>query len=130
MGHAERRDRGFQVEGAVSLDAGDICESDHARQAGDKERVRVSGLPDQNAWSYVRLDVQSEEPRQAYQVDPGRRRDSPADLSASSLIGMRNDAQLHIHTRFRTRNSFRFFSFFLCFMLPFASRNGNSRARG
>lgn len=84
MGGRERRHRGFATEGAILSDAGRVREGDHAGQAGDEERVRMPGLQDENARPYVRLDVQFEEPRQAHQVDLGRRGDSPADLIGES----------------------------------------------
>lgn len=61
MGGRERH-RGFAIEGVILSAAGRVCEGDHAGQAGDEERVRMSGLQDQNARSYVRLDVQFEDP--------------------------------------------------------------------
>lgn len=109
MGGRERRHHGFTTEGAILSDAGRVCEGDHAGQAGDEERVRMSGLQDQNARSYVRLDVQLEEPRQTQQVDLGRRRDSPADLIVLSSRRRRRFVAFaerrHVHTRFRVRNS-------------------------
>lgn len=81
MGYRERRHRGFAFEGVTLSDAGRICEGDHAGQAGDEKHVRMSSLQDQNTRPYVRLDVEFQDPRQADQVDLGRRRDSPADLT-------------------------------------------------
>jgi len=65
MGRSKRHDRRFPDEGVASLDAGGVRESDHARQVGDKERIRVSDLPDQDTWAHLHLDVQSQDPRQA-----------------------------------------------------------------
>lgn len=89
MGCGDWRHRRFSAQGAVLPDAGGIRQGDHAGQAGDEEHVRVSGLQDQNARPYVHLDVPSEDPREAHQVDPGRRRDSPTDLSLRFFPGIR-----------------------------------------
>lgn len=94
MGYRERSPRGLANKGAVLSDAGRVREGNHAGQAGDEEHVRMSGLQDQNARSYVHLDVQFQDPRQAHQVDLGRCRDSPADLT--SLHGVR---EATAHTR-------------------------------
>lgn len=94
MGRRERRHRGFATEGAILLDAGRLREGDHTGQAGDEERVRMSGLQDQNARPDVRVDVQFQEPRQADQVDLGRCRDSPADLIRSSSTLLARDCIL------------------------------------
>jgi len=53
-------------------------------------------------------------------MDPGRRRDSPADLSSglsSRDLRCANRCQLHIHTRFYARNNFLFFFPLLRFLL-------------
>lgn len=84
MGRRERRHWGFATEGAILFDADRVREGDHAGQAGYEEHVRMSGLQDENARSHLRVDVQFQEPRQAEQVDPGRCRDSPADLTRCS----------------------------------------------
>lgn len=86
MGYRDWRHRGLPAQGTVLPDAGGIRQGDHTGQARDEEHIRVSGLQDQNARSYVRLDVQFENPREAHQVDPGRRRDSPTDLSTPFLL--------------------------------------------
>lgn len=81
MGHCDRLHRGFSAEGAAVLDAAGVRQSNHAGQAGDEKRVRVPVVQNANARSHVYLDVQPEDPRQAHQVDLGRRGDSSADLS-------------------------------------------------
>lgn len=103
MGDGERRHRGIAAEGAILSDAGRVREGDHAGQTGNEERVRMSGVQDQNARSYVHLDVQFQEPRQTHQVDLGRRRDSSADLI--QLLHVASAKRRHVHTRFRARNS-------------------------
>lgn len=103
MGDSERRHRGITAEGAILSDAGRVREGDHAGQTGNEERVRMSGVQDQNARSYVHLDVQFQEPRQTHQVDLGRRRDSSADLI--QLPHVASAKRRHVHTRFRARNS-------------------------
>lgn len=116
MGRGHWCHRRFSAQGAVLPDAGGIRQGDHAGQAGDEEHVRVSGLQDQDERSYVHLDVQSQDPREAHKVDPGRRRDSPTDL---------NPLFFSVHTRFRARNSFLFFYLFYAPLRM--SRNGKSR---
>jgi len=90
----------------------------------------VSDLPDQNTWAYLHLDVQSQDPRQAQQMDPGWRRDSPADLSGLSRRDPR-DANRDASFTFTRDFTLVIISFFFLspFTLPFASHNGNARAR-
>lgn len=85
MGRGHWCHRRFSAQGAVLPDAGGIRQGDHAGQAGDQEHVRVSGLQDQDERSHVRLDVQSQDPREAQQVDPGRSRDPPTDLDPRTI---------------------------------------------
>lgn len=66
MGRRDGLYQRFTTEGTVLLDARAVCESDHAGQARDEEHVRMPDLQDQNARTYVCLDIQSENPRETH----------------------------------------------------------------
>jgi len=63
-----------------SADAGHLHQSDPDRPSGYAQRLRVSGLQDEAAWTDVRLDVQPQDEGEGGHVGAGWRRPAAAGL--------------------------------------------------
>lgn len=104
MGGAVGRHRRLEVEGIVSPHACDQRESDHPGQTGSAQHVRVPCLQNENSRTNLRVDVQSEDQRQAREMDIGGCRFAPSNLKTipnyieyKSIINLAEEFYFHNH---------------------------------
>ena len=80
VGHADRHDRRVPPQGAGSTTASHLHQSHPCGPPGPEEYLRLPRLQDQVARTHLRLDLQPQVQREAFQVDARRRGSSSASL--------------------------------------------------
>lgn len=95
----------------------------NTRQTRLEEHLRVSGVQNQDERSDIRVDVQSEEQGQIFEMDFGRRRVAVATVIRDDAFGpydLNDNGTVPSRSRYDSRTKLSDFDYFYCF-----GSNGN-----